>query len=782
MKRTLPKVCAALLAGALVLAAEAKTVAWYRFDDLAPGTTTVAGNTFANSAPDSDVPAATPHSQTDKTWGTDSDYMPDCVRPFNGGLGIYDPVSGLTYANRSSLKFKGAVASSVNPASAVSVPNDTLRLTSFTAECFVKTPKDIYKQTMSTILHMQRATGAATWTLQYYGNSGTTSGFFVRWTTSDGTVHCDYTRHKTDLAVDGRWHHVAITYDPRSEGETAVMTLWVDYENVKSWEFEGPKTFDYKDKQYFLIGSNTVQAGRNFPGEIDEVRLSDTALDASQFLRCAPLPGASADPDTVFYVSFDQTNDLGNVSSAVWTNGLNEIADSPYSGRIVTKGTATDETYRFSDAGHRATNVVSRGVFGPTNENLAAMMCFTNAPKKGQCLIMNDTTATLTTNDFTVECFVKFDHTILECEDTNQNMVPFGSASFRWTLDARKASYRQIAIRTFTNASSYVQMTIGSAWHTLDDGNWHHIAVVWNREAKTMLHYLDYVEQARHRVDTLTGLDEATTGGNIVFGARGADVAQPFSGWLDECRVTRRALKIHEFLTGRHCDGQVRAWLGFEGVSTAKPDPFGQGLNTRDQEKTAFVTRPHGKSVLDSKGSVLRTNTQCLSVNGGRVTLNRLTEIEEPAVTVEFQMKMTEIRANGNAVVGMTLSGCGEENARTWAVGGGETAGSLRLRLHTTDGEKSVAFPERNYADGRWHHIAFSVSGTDVKLYVDYACVQEATLDAPYHPEGVLNSTSLVVGSGDCTGLVDEVRIQEGVHGPEDFLYAPEQGLMLFVR
>lgn len=69
-----------------------------------------------------------------------------------------------------------------------------------------------------------------------------------------------------------------------------------------------------------------------------------------------------------------------------------------------------------------------------------------------------------------------------------------------------------------------------------------------------------------------------------------------------------------------------------------------------------------------------------------------------------------------------------------------------------------------------------------VKLYVDYACVTEATLDAPYHPEGVLNSTALVVGSSDCTGLVDEVRIQEGVHGPEDFLYAPELGLMLFIR
>lgn len=43
----------AVVVGALALAAEAKTVAWYRFDDFAPGTTTVAGNTFANSAPDS---------------------------------------------------------------------------------------------------------------------------------------------------------------------------------------------------------------------------------------------------------------------------------------------------------------------------------------------------------------------------------------------------------------------------------------------------------------------------------------------------------------------------------------------------------------------------------------------------------------------------------------------------------------------------------------------------------------------------------------------------------
>lgn len=42
---------------ALTLDAVAKTVAWYRFDDFAPGTVTASGDTFANSAENSNVPA-----------------------------------------------------------------------------------------------------------------------------------------------------------------------------------------------------------------------------------------------------------------------------------------------------------------------------------------------------------------------------------------------------------------------------------------------------------------------------------------------------------------------------------------------------------------------------------------------------------------------------------------------------------------------------------------------------------------------------------------------------
>ena len=47
----------------------------------------------------------------------------------------------------------GEVATTVNPASALDVPNDNLKLASFTAECFFRAPSNIGTQTMSTLLH-----------------------------------------------------------------------------------------------------------------------------------------------------------------------------------------------------------------------------------------------------------------------------------------------------------------------------------------------------------------------------------------------------------------------------------------------------------------------------------------------------------------------------------------------------------------------------------------------------------------------------------------------------
>ena len=334
----------------VMLSVSAKTVAWYRFDEGVPGEVTTAETRLANSADDSSVPAATPHSQNGTTWGTDENYMPRFVAPVGAGvLQVRDPVTGTVYPNRAALKFMGEVATTVNPASALDVPNDNLKLASFTAECFFRAPSNIGTQTMSTLLHMQRQTGAATWTLQIYGG-----GLFVRSTIKTGgstPVKCDYVKYEIDKIKDGKWHHAAITYD----AATCDMSLWLDYAKLKTWNYGANDGFDYRADGKFLIGANTVQRGRNFPGEMDEVRISDMALDADGFLRQEASP-FTGDPDTIVYMSFSA--DRSGIAS------MNEVRDAPYPVSLVKNGTVTDDTLKFGDASTLPTTNISEGVLG----------------------------------------------------------------------------------------------------------------------------------------------------------------------------------------------------------------------------------------------------------------------------------------------------------------------------------------------------------------------------------------------------------------------------------
>jgi hypothetical protein len=87
---------------------------------------------------------------------------------------------------------------------------------------------------------------------------------------------------------DGLYHHVAAVFDQGGLGAMATLSLYVD------GELEGMSTFVYDPITYadqpLYIGAGNDQGSlsqvrRNFIGVIDEVRLSDQALDPSQFLQ-----------------------------------------------------------------------------------------------------------------------------------------------------------------------------------------------------------------------------------------------------------------------------------------------------------------------------------------------------------------------------------------------------------------------------------------------------------------------------------------------------------------
>ena len=80
---------------------------------------------------------------------------------------------------------------------------------------------------------------------------------------------------------DGRWHHVALSYD----SATRKVLIYKDYEQVHEGTTINPLWLD----------SGSIQIGAGdmaFDGWIDEVRLTDRVLTPSQFLHVVKKSGS----------------------------------------------------------------------------------------------------------------------------------------------------------------------------------------------------------------------------------------------------------------------------------------------------------------------------------------------------------------------------------------------------------------------------------------------------------------------------------------------------------
>ena len=96
--------------------------------------------------------------------------------------------------------------------------------------------------------------------------------------------------------LDGKWHHVAFTFKPApTDSSKMVATGYIDYEQVATQTCDGPLLLE--NNGYFdlrFAGQHGGNFGKkNYGGLIDELRISDCALEPSQFLRAENAPGLS---------------------------------------------------------------------------------------------------------------------------------------------------------------------------------------------------------------------------------------------------------------------------------------------------------------------------------------------------------------------------------------------------------------------------------------------------------------------------------------------------------
>ena len=98
----------------------------------------------------------------------------------------------------------------------------------------------------------------------------------ISYSAEDGLVSA---RSAGGVMVDGRWHHVAVTYDE----EAGRIVGYLDYQPFATNILTGP--ISYGTSGAFVLGLGTSLNNNGYHGWVDEVRYTREALAPSQFLR-----------------------------------------------------------------------------------------------------------------------------------------------------------------------------------------------------------------------------------------------------------------------------------------------------------------------------------------------------------------------------------------------------------------------------------------------------------------------------------------------------------------
>ena len=628
--------------------------------------------------------------------------------------------------------------------------------------------------------------------------------------------------------VDGKWHHLAITYD----GST--VRAYVDYVLISSIAWSNGLVYGSGDNSKLCIGGFDAATYGNWPGCIEEVRISDEALPPEKFLHVGGVDTHASDADTAVYLPFNwfefsADKFFGTVGQPIFNNS----ACSTNAGLIDLKlSTITAGVFPRLDTGASAvvSNTLHAGIFASNVIENIGCWTYTNNPAYPDS--KNNNKHLISAGDFTAEFYLKVPTTPTS---TSYILVENSGAKGPGTM--------QIYI---TGSWLYCRLASEDALADYEDGitteiakwndsyvpiadivgdTWHHVALVVNRTRQTAAFYVDRRLVRVHKnfvlassVSTKSGYATLKIGDG--WGGNNESALHGLS--IDEFRITRRALAPQEFLmTGTALDAAAREaldtaatreWIAFEGDLSIEPRdaavPDGSSTaSTVNMVYSQDVPGARRGRVVDGNGTVLReSNTSSMYFSGAfgsgdtsadtatqRLLFERniLLERDMKAMTVEFFMKGTPdqakawttiVRGYGNA------NGADTDGERLWGVGYHQTSGSLYVLMDNNGSSQPLYYPDDtvSFADGRWHHVAVTYEpdgngNTLCKFYRDYVQLGATKTFTGELECGDHGTSSFAIGSR-YNGYIDEVRISKGVLTVNQMLHVHKGGLMIVVR
>ena len=783
----------------------ADTVAWWHFDEQAPGTTATS-DVITESISGA---KATSYTITSNKVEQIDAYRPVFWRTFPD-LAVCDPVTGTTNENHSAAKFKIASVGDAKGGrayygGALKVDGgDSLYAdckSAITVEAFVCTTGGVYNLFAPIV-------GCVT-------NGNFTSEPWALYMLDDGTVvvrHNSTAYYQNDnkgktTINDGFWHHVAWTWD----GST--IRVYVDYKLDKKSNtgadrvYSRSGTFSYPaGKCATWIGGYSTfdksNGGRKFPGLVDEVRISNVALTPDKFLRL--VPATAEDADSVLHLRFDSD------ASVALEHG--EVVGGTIGGIQAIYNSVADVDASSFDTAAKVGDSMSEGIYSDGVLDLASYSQSTNGAGKSNYIKVAYLTDKLFPSgvsapsclDYTVEAFFKF-----RCNSpVRQSVFKIASGSTYLvsqviTGDAKMPHQFQFAWRT----NSVWQGVTSPSSRPIDDGNWHHVAFVSDAANNRILTYYDYT-----LLDTRAGATPEVPKGYSIFIGANENKGQFFDGWIDDVRVMKRALRPEEFLT-THSVGSAspnplllakfEQNYDFECDDDAALSVTGAGSARTGGSAPVFEKVSPGALLLDgTNGSQRVDNDWSVRLNKSRVVFPVSRLYENDAYTVEFWAKFTGFdgdRAPGYNVTaqhaGILRFVQGSTTTLDWYLyRPGDKPDNLQLAFRDSSG--SVSYHgwdmQRIVADGRWHHYALSFSQTDddtktqIELYGDYESRGTKTVNSLMHFEP--GGHRLMVGESstdampNILGYVNSLRLTRGVLTPDKFMGRVRTGAMLIFR
>lgn len=497
----------------------------------------------------------------------------------------------------------------------------------------------------------------------------------------------------TGAINDGNWHHICASYN----GTTA--TLYIDgtgYTPVSA-------TASLSVNVAFGIGyRNTASpSGTYYDGKIDQVRIFNRGLDETNDGEVTTLYNEPSNLSTA------STTDIFDDGSGVALYEFEEGA---------------------KDTGGALGYIGAGGIFNGSSSEI-------NLP---QILPPNSTSSSSFSCWFNTSDNSGTRQTIVNAYNLG------GTSQAGWTLfkDAGNVLY----LRSYYLDGSNITSTYGTI--NVSDGNWHHVAVIFDISANTLNVYLD--NNSTPEI-SITGL---TVSSVYIFESNGSigyqtNSARHFNGKIDQVRIFSKALSSSE-VTTLSDEKSVSATK-----STTDIFDDGSGVALYELEGNAKDTGLYGSGAIDAgqsavfngSSSYIDTNISTITSNSGSVSLWVKTTTG------------TQSSFFGGQSPSQNRFYFGVRNNNFWMGAG--------------DSQNSYNISASSLLDGNWHHVVLTLDGSTAKYYLDGNSTPVDTLS--YTSAGTIGVTPLI-GALDATGSIlaytngsiDQVRIYSSALSSSD--------------